>query len=182
MNKMSRRESNVETDRSKANKGKAFEKYIDAANSRYRDLGLIDVYQQHPEVKVRRGRGGFDGARFHRKSGLDFIGVYKGLAITFDAKESKQSSFPMANIADHQIATMRRFQKHGGFAFLLVNLTKYREVFLISASDVLELLDDGKRSITHQYFVEHGVLVRPGRNVTVDYLSALECVINENFK
>lgn len=182
MNKMSRRKSNIKTDRSKANKGKVFEKYIDAANSRYRDLELIDVYQQHPEVKVRRGHGGFDGAKFHRKSGLDFIGVYKGLAVTFDAKESKLPSFPMANIADHQIATMRRFQMHGGFAFLLVHLTKYGEVFLISASEVLGLLDAGKRSITHQYFVEHGVLVRPGRNVTVDYLSALECAIDENIK
>lgn len=70
-----------------ANRGKVLEKYINMSNEYYRVHNLADVYQQHAEVKVGRGNDGqIEGATFSGQSGLDYIGVMNGVAITFDAK------------------------------------------------------------------------------------------------
>lgn len=180
-NKMSAAKKRTNKSSKNASLGQAFERYVSMSNRRYRDIGEADMYKQHPEVKVRRGDDGFNGARFGARSGLDYIGVYKGRAVTFDAKETKGASLPLNNIKAHQIETLQRFKAHGGISFLLVHMSRYGEVYVISTDDVIAVKESDRKSIPYSLMTERGYLVKPGNNVTVDYLTTMERAIDDGY-
>ena len=67
-------------------------------------------------------------AYFEQKSTVDYIGVVQGIPVCFDAKECHEDTFALANVHDHQVDFMRRFEKQEGIAFLLINFTS-RDVY-----------------------------------------------------
>lgn len=157
-----------------ANRGKVLEKYINMSNEYYRVHNLADVYQQHAEVKVGRGNDGqIEGATFSGQSGLDYIGVTNGLAITFDAKQTSADALPMSNIKPHQYRSMLRFERNGGTSFLIVHFKKHGETFVVPCEHV-EVHYHSRKSLKIGYAREHCISVSAGRNLTLDYLAAIE--------
>lgn len=177
VNKVATRPRRVK-DRSKANMGKSLELSMISSSRMYAARDQADVYRQHPEVRVKRGSKGIVGANFQSKAGLDFIGIRNGVPFTFDAKETaSEDRFPLSNVAEHQLETMARFTKHGGYAFLVVSykLPKVGKTFLLSYEKLKKYTDDtGKKSIPLSYFEEHAVLIEPGGNLNLDYLTAMQ--------
>ena len=55
---------------------------------------------------------------FEQKSTVDYIGVVQGIPICFDAKESKEDTFELKNVHEHQVDFMETFEKQNGVAFL----------------------------------------------------------------
>lgn len=59
-----------------------------------------------------------------QQSTVDYTGILapKGKGIAFDAKETKsKTSFPLANIHDHQLTFLELFEALGGVAFFLIH-------------------------------------------------------------
>ena len=59
-------------------------------------------------------------AYFDKVSTVDYIGAVQGIPVCFDAKECKTDTFPLANVHEHQIQFMQKFEEQGGIAFLLI--------------------------------------------------------------
>jgi len=115
-------------------RGSAFEELIDLTNRLYEQKNLA-IIQKVPTpitpTAVDNAARTISQAYFEKKSTVDFIGVSQGVAICFDAKETKQPSLPLRNIHAHQVEFMQKFTAQGGVSFLLVNFTAKNEIFLL---------------------------------------------------
>lgn len=111
-------------------KGDGFEEIINLANTTYKRKGIALVQKIATPMKpIRRGKK-IVSAYYEEKSTLDYIGIYEGVPIAFDAKETKEETrFPLNNIQLHQIDFMLNWYKHGGIAFLLIYFTKLGTVY-----------------------------------------------------
>lgn len=111
-------------------KGSIFEERINETNEKYREQGvalvnkfptpIIPMVQDHKRHVITL-------AFFEQKSTVDYVGVTGGVAVCFDAKECGEGSFPLQNIARHQICYMEDFEKQGGVAFLLIWFKREKE-------------------------------------------------------
>ena len=140
-------------------RGSAFEEMVDMTNQLYAQKALA-IIQKVPTpitpVAVDNKSRTITSAYFEKKSTVDFVGVAQGLAIAFDAKETRQENLPLKNIHPHQIEFMESFRKQQGVSFLLVHFQSKNQVFLLP-SQVLaayyqKSLDGGRKSIPYQDF------------------------------
>jgi len=165
-------------------RGSAFEEMIDMTNLLYAQRGLA-VIQKVPTpitpVEVDNKARTITSAYFEKKSTVDFIGIAQGLAVCFDAKETKQLNLPLRNIHSHQVEFMESFRKQQGAAFLLVHFQAKGEIFLLPSEDIAHFHEQakkgGRKSIPYASF--NPALIVPNKNgFPVHYLVA----INEYFK
>ena len=165
-------------------RGSAFEEMIDMTNQLYALRGLA-IIQKIPTpitpVAVDNKARTITSAYFEKKSTVDFIGVAQGLAICFDAKETKQLSLPIRNIHTHQVEFMENFRNQLGVSFLLVHFQTKGEVFLLPSEVITKYHNQaqkgGRKSIPYQDF--DPALMVPNKNgFPVHYLVAINSYIN----
>lgn len=114
-------------------------------------------------------------AYFKTPSTTDYNGVYKGKYIDFEAKETKLTSFPLANIHVHQIKHLEMIIKQGGIGFLIVRFLKYKKTFLLEGKDFLTFLETKKRkSIPLSYFEQKGHIIKEKYQPRLDYLEIID--------
>jgi len=160
-------------------RGSAFEEMIDMTNQLYTQRGLA-IIQKIPTpitpVEVDNKARTITSAYFEKKSTVDFIGVAQGLAICFDAKETKQLNLPLRNIHSHQIDFMENFRKQQGAAFLLVHFHVKGEIFLLPCEELAryhaQAENGGRKSIPYADF--NPAYIVPNKNgFPVHYLVAV---------
>lgn len=89
-------------------------------HDRYRKRRLALVVQTHPEQKRIKGRHVYTA-----KGPVDFMGCLdNGIAIGFDAKETKAKSWPFKNLELHQAMHLESTMILGGVAGLVVRWTR----------------------------------------------------------
>ena len=115
-------------------RGSTFEEMINFTNERFRNNSLA-IVQKVPTpitpVEINKESRTITLAYFEKKSTVDYIGLVQGIAICFDAKETRQKSFPISNIHRHQMDFMEEFTKQGGIAFMLVSFVQHGEFFFL---------------------------------------------------
>ncbi|MDR0272698.1 MAG: Holliday junction resolvase RecU [Clostridiales bacterium] len=168
-------------------RGGAFEEMIDLTNRLYAQKGLA-VIQKVPTpitpIAVDNKARIISEAYFEKKSTVDFIGVAQGIAICFDAKETRQLSLPLRNIHAHQIEFMENFRIQKGISFLLVHFCAKNEIFLLP-SEVLAKYkksaeQGGRKSIPYADF-NRKYLVKNESGFPVHYLVAVnECLTHHS--
>jgi recombination protein U len=164
-------------------RGSAFEEMIDLTNQLYARQGLA-VIQKVPTpitpVAVDNAARTITSAYFEKKSTVDFIGVAQGVAICFDAKETRQMSLPLRNIHAHQIEFMENFRKQKGVSFLLVRFAAKNEIFLLPSRELAKqhkaAATGGRKSIPYAAF--NPALIVPNANgFPVHYLVAVNKIM-----
>ena len=165
-------------------RGSAFEEMVDMTNQLYAQRGIA-IIQKVPTpitpVEVDNKARTITSAYFEKKSTVDFIGVAQGLAICFDAKETKQLNLPLKNIHAHQIEFMERFRKQQGVSFLLVHFQAKGEVFLLPSQDLANYhalaAKGGRKSIPYAEF-DHRLAVPNTNGFPVHYLVAVNAYLS----
>jgi len=140
-------------------RGSAFEDMIDMTNQLYTKRGIA-VVQKVPTpitpVEVDNKKRTITSAYFEKKSTVDFIGVAQGLAICFDAKETRQQSLPLRNIHLHQVEFMENFRMQQGVSFLLVHFHITGEILLLPSEKLafyhIQGQNGGRKSIPYSDF------------------------------
>ena len=140
-------------------RGSTFEEMINFTNERYRNDSLA-IVQKVPTpitpVEINKESRTITLAYFEKKSTVDYIGLVQGIAICFDAKETRQKSFPISNIHRHQIDFMGEFVKQGGIAFMLVNFVQHSEYFFLPLEKLKEYWEraqsGGRKSVPYEGF------------------------------
>ena len=112
------------------NRGMVLESDINETNKYYLDNNIAVIYKKPTPVKILHldyNTNKITNAYFETQSTLDYNGVYKGKYIEFDAKETKnKTSFPLANIHNHQIKHIENIINNNGICFLIVRFVSLK--------------------------------------------------------
>lgn len=161
-------------------RGSTLEDLLNHTNEKYAENGLA-LIQKVPTpitpINIDKESRHITLAYFDQKSTVDYIGAVQGIPVCFDAKECHTDTFPLANIHEHQVEFMRRFEGQDGVAFLLIHFTHRNEFYYLTFRRMLSFWErakaGGRKSFRYDeldpvYFL-HGT---PG--ILVPYLEALQ--------
>ncbi len=124
-----------------ANRGMTLEKIITKKCNEYIKKDIAYIYKIPTDwVVIRKGKK-IISAFPKKKSIVDYLGVYNGLAIAIEAKSTtNKTSFPFKNIADHQWIFFKKWctQANG---YYIIWFKKIDMMFLVDAKDLQEAKD-----------------------------------------
>lgn len=174
---------------STSNRGMTLEQDINDTNKYYRDNKIAVIYKKPTPITVNkvdyksRNNAVIKEAHFIVPSTTDYNGVYKGIYIDFEAKETRKEYFPLSNIHAHQIEHLKQIKNCGGFGFLIVRFILHNETYLLTIDSLEEFLNnETRKSIPREYFINNGYLIKTGYNPYLDYLKVIDNIrsdINE---
>ena len=132
-------------------RGSGLESLINMTIEKYELAGLAMI-QKVPTpitpIKIDDSTRQITLAYFDKKSTVDYIGVVQGVPICFDAKECAADTYSLANIHEHQIDFMRKFEKQKGIAFFLIYFSADNVFYYLTLRKLKEFwkrMEDGGR-------------------------------------
>ncbi|XMB72451.1 Holliday junction resolvase RecU [Mycoplasmatota bacterium WC30] len=169
---------------SSANRGMNFESMINRTNEFYLDNDIAIIHKKPIPIQIvgvdykKRSAARITEAYYKLPSTTDYNGIYKGLYIDFEVKETKsKTSFPIKNIHEHQVLHLKRVNEHGAISFVIVYFSALERIYLLD-SKLLTLYYErsktGKKSISIDEFEENAHLIKEGYRKPVDYLSIID--------
>lgn len=170
----------IELSVSSSNRGMGFEDDINISNEFYSERGVALITKRPTPINVVHvdytNGPHITDAYFEKQSTTDYNGIYREKYIDFEAKSTRsKSSFPLANISNHQIEHLKQVVKFGGIAFFIINFEFYDETYILSAEQLLLFIKSNKRkSIPYQYFKEKTMNVAHGYVPRLYYLEAVD--------
>lgn len=164
------------------NRGMTLESDLNETNNYYLIQNMAIIYKKPTPIKIvdvdypSRKEAVIKKAYFKIPSTTDYNGIYKGYYIDFEAKETtNNTSFPLANIHEHQIVHLKRIKEHGGIAFLIVRFTKLNKTFLLTIDALTNFLKHNvTKSISITYFYKNGYLIEEKYYPRLDYLKIID--------
>lgn len=171
---------------STSNRGMSLEQDINDTNIYYRNNNIAVIYKKPTPISINkvdyksRNNVIIKEARFITPSTTDYNGVYNGIYIDFEAKETRQKSFPLSNIHDHQIKHLEDIKNCGGFGFIIVRFVKDNENYLLTIEKLNNFINNNTtKSIPKEYFKKYGYLIKLGYNPYLDYLKIIDTIRSE---
>ena len=168
---------------SASNRGMTLEQELNDTNLYYRNNDIAVIYKKPTPITINkvdyknRKDAVIKEAHFMIPSTTDYNGIYKGKYIDFEAKETRKSYFPLANIHAHQIEHLKKIKKCGGIGFIIVKFILDKETYLLEIDKLENFLDNNKRkSIPKEYFIQNGYLIKQGYKPYLDYLKIIDVI------
>ena len=169
------------------NRGMGLEEDINLTNQYYVDKGIAYIYKKPTPIQVtkvdyKNNSVVIKEAFFKEPSTTDYNGLYKGMYIDFEAKETtNKTSFPLSNIHKHQIRHIKNIEENNGIVFLIVRFTTLNRNYLLMGKDFIDFLKDSERkSIPLSYFEDKGYLVDISYVPRLDYLKVIDNILGGN--
>jgi len=167
---------------SQGGRGALLENMLNLTNDIYRRTGRAMVQKiPTPITPISMEGPTITRAFFAEKSTVDYVGVWKGHALCFDAKECHQTTFPLKNIHEHQLQFMRDFAANGGTAFLILYYTETDSLYFMPIEEIEQFTDrsnnGGRKSFRMDELKEEHFFTTS--DVPVPYLSVLEKLTKE---
>lgn len=172
-----------------SNRGMSFEHMINETNEHYLAHNIAIIHKKPIPIQIVKvdypSRSGavIKEAYYKVPSTTDYNGIYKGLYIDFEAKETTStSSFPLSNIHPHQIEHLSKIEEHGGISFLLIFLKKLDQVYLLETKHLLHFVKrskNGRKSISVSEIQEFGYPVTESYVPRINYLKVLDEIIKK---
>ena len=161
-------------------RGSTLEDMLNRNNEKYMENGLA-LIQKIPTpitpITIDKESRHITLAYFDQKSTVDYIGAVQGIPVCFDAKECNTDTFPLANIHEHQVEFMRRFEQQEGIAFVLISFTHRDEFYYLRFCELLEFWnrakEGGRKSFRYEELDPEFFLPQV-HGIMVPYLNALQ--------
>lgn len=180
------KQNSVKKDDRFSNRGMTLEEDINETNEYYLAHNIAVIHKKPTPLQIvsvhypKRSAAVVTEAYFKKPSTTDYNGVYKGMYIDFEAKETKNKTrFPLKNFHDHQVIHMRKVISHGGIAFALLRFSLLDEVYFVAAEDILPYFGNGdsRKSIPKKEIEEIGTLIPLGFHPRIDYIKIIDKMI-----
>ena len=166
------------------NRGMGLESDINLTNQYYIDKEIAYIYKKPTPIQVtkvdyKNNSMIIKEAYFKEPSTTDYNGLYKGMYIDFEAKETtNKTSFPLANIHKHQINHIKNIANNGGIVFLIVRFVSLDKNFILMGKDFIDFLkNNDRKSIPLSYFEEKGSIVDISYMPRLDYLKVIDKIL-----
>lgn len=175
----------VKKDFSFSNRGKTLEDELNESNAYYLERGFAVIHKKPIPLQIvkvdypSRSSAVIREAYFRTPSTTDYNGVWNGIYIDFEAKETRnKTSFPLKNIHGHQIRHMAQVARQQGTTFLIIRFSSLDRYFVVPFSLLEKSWDrmagGGRKSIELAEIEKAGIEIMPGMYPRIDYLPALE--------
>ena len=159
------------------NRGMKLENLINLSNEYYIENDIAIIYKKPTPIlvcNVDYKKNKILEGYYKTPSTLDYNGIYKGKYIDFDAKETlNKTSFPLANLHEHQLLHMKRIINHGGISFLIIKINNL--YYLLDGMDIIDFINkNDRKSIPYDYIKKKGKIIKEGINPALDYINVIE--------
>ncbi|MGV2927193.1 Holliday junction resolvase RecU [Macrococcus capreoli] len=102
-------------------RGRWLEDMIDNTNKMYAHRNIALITKVPTPTQVVRSNGKIVGARYEKKSTVDFNGILDdGRYIAFDTKECQKPAFSFSAVLSHQVEYLKKVKEMNGEAFILI--------------------------------------------------------------
>jgi len=161
-----------------ANRGRPLEELIIMANHQYRAQRRAVIHKVPTAwIPLRDSRGRVVNAKVEEKAAVDFLGVYRGRPLAFDAKHCSRDRIRWDRVDDHQAQFLEDWTRDGGIGFILVGFGMQR-FFVVPWEVWWEGLlgwryEHGPASISVKQ-MQHEWEVRRGGGIVLDYLAIVD--------
>lgn len=161
-----------------ANRGRPLEELVIMANRQYRTQRQAVIHKVPTAwIPLRDARGQVVNAKVEEKAAVDFLGVYRGRPLAFDAKHCSGDRIRWDRVEDHQAQFLEDWTRDGGIGFILVGFGMER-FFVIPWAVWRERLlawkyEGGQASILLKQMPPDWE-VRLGNRVALDYLQVVD--------
>ncbi|WP_075617709.1 Holliday junction resolvase RecU [Paenisporosarcina indica] len=184
-------ENRTKKDYSFSNRGKTLEDEINETNEYYLQQGIAVIHKKPVPIQVvkveypSRSAAVIKEAYYRTASTTDFNGIWQGIHVDFEAKETKnKTSFPLKNIHEHQISHMWQVTEQQGLSFLIVRFSLINRYFILPFLPLItawnEMSKGGRKSIPFESFEQHAFEIVPGAFPPIDYLQGVTRMLSEN--
>lgn len=171
----------------KANLGSSLEDDLNKTNLFYRQHGVALIYKKPTPIQIvkveypARSKAKIVEAYYKQASTTDYNGVYKGFAIDFEAKSTKNKTrIPLKTIHEHQIEHLRQVSYHKGHAYLIIRFSVYDETYLLEFESFERYLNEVKmRSIPYEWIKENAYLCKTTFLKPCDYIGGIEASLQK---
>ena len=172
-----------------SNRGKSLEDDLNDTNSYYLAAGIANIHKKPVPIQIvkveypSRSAAVIREGYFRTPSTTDYNGVWNGYYLDFEAKETEsKTSFPLKNIHNHQITHMISVVKQKGIAFFIIRFSTLNRDFIVPFSIINDawnaMENGGKKSIPLKYIEEKGIEIGLSYTPRLDYLKAIQTLIN----
>lgn len=162
-----------------ANRGMDLENLLNQSNEYYLETNRAVIYKKPTPITISEVKYGskervITKAYFRTPSTLDYNGIYRGKYIDYDAKETKsKTSFPLANLHEHQLLHIKRIIEHGGISFLIIYMNG--NVYYLDGKDIISFIENSNRkSIPFSYIEEKGYIIERKIKPRLNYLDIID--------
>ena len=167
-----------------ASRGMNLEEDINHSNTYYNTNGIALIYKKPTPIKVvavEYPKNKIKEAYFNEPSTLDYVGIYKGKYLEFDAKETEsKTSFPLSNIHKHQLEHIKKVIEFGGIAYLIIRFTTLNKTYLLPGEILLEFIKNNTRkSIPIDYFNSSAYPICEKYLPRLDYIKVIDKVLSK---
>lgn len=167
------------------NRGMSLEEDINITNEFYLSTNMAIIHKKPTPIQVvnvhypKRSAAVITEAYYQQSSTTDYNGLYRQKHIDFEAKETNnKTSFPLANIQEHQIHHMKSIVDHGGICFFIIRFSLHDETYYFNAKDLFvywnRMLKGGRKSIPYKTIKEKGYLIPFDYRARVNYLKIID--------
>lgn len=164
-----------------SNRGMDLENLINMTNEYLLEKDIAVIYKKPTPIQIVKydyEKKRITDAYYKTQSTLDYNGIYQGYYIEFDAKNTNLKSFPISNIASHQLDHIKKINKQNGIVFLMIMINS--EIYAIKGEFIINYIEStDKKSISYEYIKENGIKLNYNYLKGVDYIPALEEFIKE---
>ncbi len=170
-----------------ANRGMRFEEALNLSNEYYLNHKLAVVHKKPTPIQIvhvdypRRSAAVIKEAYFKEASTTDYNGVYHGLYLDFEAKETKnKTSFPFKNFHVHQIQHMKNCLEQDGICFVLLWFSTIERCFFLDSQSLIRHWEEmaGKKSLPLAIIEQEGIEIIPEIAPRIPYLKAVDRFLN----
>lgn len=162
-----------------ANRGMDLENLLNQSNEYYLEINRAVIYKKPTPITISEVKYGnkervITKAYFRTPSTLDYNGIYRGLYIDFDAKETKnKTAFPLANLHEHQLLHIKRVIEHGGISFLIIYMNS--NFYYLDGKDIINFVkENARKSIPFSYIEERGIIIEQKIKPRLNYLDIID--------
>lgn len=165
-----------------SNRGMRLEEDINISNTYYNTHNIAVVHKKPTPIQVvcvdypARNKAKITEAYYRQASTTDYNGVFEGIAIDFEAKETKnKTAFPLSSLHEHQIDHLKAVISHKAIAFLIIRFTTLDETYLVYADEAINYIENTKRkSIPYKWIQTQGHLIPYKYQIPCDYISVIQ--------
>lgn len=167
-----------------SNRGQTLEDYINITNKFYLERNIAVIHKKPTPIQIvkvdypRRSNSVIREAYYKTASTTDYNGIYRGIHVDFEAKETKQVSFPLRNVHKHQFEHMHNVNNQGGCVFILIRFIQTDEVYFLPFAKLKffwqRMNENGRKSIKREELQKCAEKVKMGFSPPLDYISVVE--------
>ncbi|WP_120161599.1 Holliday junction resolvase RecU [Mycoplasmopsis bovirhinis] len=112
-------------------------------NKKNLDISLKKIASKDKKIIVDQGI-------ISKKSTVDYIGMYQGRFVCFEAKSCNEDRFDLNNLKPHQLNYLKLIKLHGGLAFVILFFSNHNLFLKVDIEYLCELLEKKQKSIKMQ--------------------------------